>query len=83
VVNGLCFAFPTTSSQSKKLSGDSSYLFRNHLVRAGFGVVMIFLFARIDYQHLIKFRRVLFFIAAGLYSIFDAGSNPPKALLGG
>jgi len=58
--------YSASSSWSAKFNGDSSYLFRNHLLRAGFGVVMIFFFSRIDYLHLIRFRKVLFFIAAAL-----------------
>lgn len=58
--------YSASSSWSVKLNGDSSYLFRNHLLRAAFGVVMIFLFSRIDYLHLLRFRKPLMFLAVGL-----------------
>ncbi|HEY3250430.1 MAG TPA: putative peptidoglycan glycosyltransferase FtsW [Ignavibacteria bacterium] len=58
--------YSASSSWSVKINGDSAYLFRNHLVRAGFGIVMIFLFSRIDYKHLIRFRKPLIFIAAAM-----------------
>jgi cell division protein FtsW len=55
--------YSASSSWSVKLSGDSSYLFRNHLVRAMAGIFCIFLFSRIDYRHLIKFRKPLIILA--------------------
>lgn len=55
--------YSASSSWSVKLSGDSSYLFRNHLVRALAGIFCIFLFSRIDYRHLIKFRKPLIILA--------------------
>jgi cell division protein FtsW len=58
--------YSASSSWSVKLNGDSSYLFRNHLLRAAFGVVMIFLFSRIDYLNLLKFRRPLMYLALAL-----------------
>jgi cell division protein FtsW len=55
--------YSASSSWSVKLNGDSSFLFRNHLIRAGIGVFLIFLFSRIDYKHIIKFRKVLMIMA--------------------
>src|SRR5437899_8278841 len=55
--------YSASSSWSVKLSGDSSYLFRNHLIRAMAGVVCIFLFSRIDYRYLIRFRKPLIILA--------------------
>ncbi len=71
--------YSASSSWSARFNGDSSYLFRNHLVRAGFGVIMIFIFSRIDYLHLIKFRKALFIIAAGLlFYLLIAGVESTK-----
>ncbi len=58
--------YSASSSWSVKLNGDSAYLFRNHLVRAAAGVFLIFLFSRIDYKHIIKFRKALMVIAVCL-----------------
>ena len=58
--------YSASSSWSVKINGNSSYLFRNHLLRAAFGVVMIFVFSRIDYMNLLRFRKPLMFIAVGL-----------------
>jgi len=66
IMFSLGVVYSASSSWSVKISGDSTYLFRNHLLRAGFGIIMIFVFARVDYMNLAKFRKVLFFIAAGL-----------------
>lgn len=41
------------------MSGDSAMLFRNHLLRAGAGIFLIFLVSRISYLHLIKYRKYL------------------------
>lgn len=51
--------YSASSSWSVKLNGDSSYLFRNHLIRASAGVFLIFLFSRINYQHLVRYRKWL------------------------
>jgi cell division protein FtsW len=51
--------YSASSSWSAKLNGDSSYLFKNHLIRAGLGIFMIFLFSRIDYRHIIRYRKIL------------------------
>jgi cell division protein FtsW len=51
--------YSASSSWSVKLNGDSMYLFKNHLIRAAAGIFMIFLFSRIDYRHLIAFRKIL------------------------
>jgi cell division protein FtsW len=51
--------YSASSSWSVKMSGDSMFLFRNHLLRAGLGVVLIFLVSRISYLNLIKFRKIL------------------------
>jgi cell division protein FtsW len=58
--------YSASSSWSVKINGDSGYLFRNHLVRAGFGVVMLFFFSRVDYKHLIRFRKPLMFLAVSM-----------------
>jgi cell division protein FtsW len=55
--------YSASSSWSDKMSGDSMFLFKNHLVRAGVGIFMIFLFSRIDYRHIIRHRRVLMITA--------------------
>jgi cell division protein FtsW len=64
--------YSASSSWSVKLSGDSSYLFKNHLLRAGIGIFMIFLFSRIDYRYLIELRKVIMLtaIAALIYLLF-------------
>jgi cell division protein FtsW len=64
--------YSASSSWSVKFSGDSSYLFKNHLIRAGIGIFMIFLFSRIDYRYLISFRRVIMLAAvfALIYLLF-------------
>jgi cell division protein FtsW len=52
--------YSASSSWSAKMSGgDSAMLFRNHLMRAGMGIFLIFLVSRISYLHLIKFRKYL------------------------
>ncbi|MGH2575649.1 MAG: FtsW/RodA/SpoVE family cell cycle protein [Ignavibacteria bacterium] len=65
--------YSASSSWSVKMSGDSSYLFKNHLLRAGFGVFLIFLFSRIDYRHLINIRKYLMIIALAMliYLLFS------------
>lgn len=73
--------YSASSSWSVKINGDSSYLFRNHLLRAGLGVVMIFLFSRIDYMHLIRYRKVLIIIAAAmLFYLLVAGIETTKGV---
>lgn len=71
--------YSASSSWSVKLSGDSSYLFRNHLVRAMAGIFCIFLFSRLDYRQLIKFRKPLIILAVLmlLYLLF-AGVESTK-----
>ena len=56
----LAVVYSASSSWSAKMSGDSSYLFKHHLVRVILGIVMIFIFSRIDYRNLITFRKLLF-----------------------
>lgn len=51
--------YSASSSWSVKLNGDSSFLFRNHLIRVSLGVFFIFLFSRINYLHLIRYRKWL------------------------
>ncbi len=51
--------YSASSSWSVKISGDSSLLFRNHLIRALVGVFLIFLTSRISYLNLIRFRKWL------------------------
>lgn len=51
--------YSASSSWSVKLSGDSMFLFRNHLMRAGVGIFLIFLFSRINYMHLMRYRKAL------------------------
>ena len=55
--------YSASSSWSAKMSGDSMFLFKNHLIRAGLGIFMIFLFSRIDYRHIIRYRKALIIIA--------------------
>jgi cell division protein FtsW len=63
IAYSLGVVYSASSSWSAKLSGDSSYLFKNHLIRAGAGMFMIFLFSRIDYRHLIRYRKFLMIAA--------------------
>lgn len=58
--------YSASSSWSAKMSGDSSMLFKNHIVRAGIGIFCIFLFSRIDYKSLINFRKLLIVVVFGL-----------------
>ncbi len=51
--------YSASSSWSVNMNKDSMFLFRNHLLRAGLGIVLIFLVSRISYLNLIKFRKVL------------------------
>ena len=52
--------YSASSSWSAKMSGgDSAMLFRNHLMRAGLGIFLIFMVSRISYLNLIKFRKYL------------------------
>lgn len=51
--------YSASSSWSAKMSGDSTLLFRNHLIRAGLGIFLIFLVSRISYLHLMKYRKWL------------------------
>jgi cell division protein FtsW len=55
--------YSASSSWSAKMSGDSMFLFKNHLIRAGVGIFMIFLFSRIDYKHIIRYRKALMITA--------------------
>jgi cell division protein FtsW len=73
VAFSLGVVYSASSSWSAKMSGDSSYLFKNHLLRAALGVFLIFLFSRIDYRHLISVRKFLIIIALGLllYLLFS------------
>jgi len=73
--------YSASSSWSVKLSGDSMYLFKNHLIRAAAGIFMIFLFSRIDYRHLIRYRKALMIIAVLmlLYVLFVGGETTKGA----
>jgi cell division protein FtsW len=73
--------YSASSSWSAKLSGDSMYLFKNHLIRAAAGIFMIFLFSRIDYRHLIRYRKALIFIAILMliYVLFVGGETTKGA----
>jgi len=51
--------YSASSSWSVKMSGDSGFLFRNHLIRVLIGVFLIFLFSRINYLYLISYRKLL------------------------
>jgi cell division protein FtsW len=51
--------YSASSSWSVKISGDSGFLFRNHLARVIIGVFLIFLFSRMSYLHLISWRKLL------------------------
>jgi cell division protein FtsW len=57
--------YSASSSWSVKLSGDSSFLFRNHLIRALAGIFLIFVFSRINYSYYIRYRKWL--MAAALF----------------
>ncbi len=71
--------YSASSSWSAKMSGDSMLLFKNHLIRAGLGIFMIFLFSRIDYRHIIRYRKALIAVAVILllYLLF-AGVETTK-----
>jgi len=73
--------YSASSSWSVKLSGDSMYLFKNHLIRAAAGIFMIFLFSRIDYRHLIRYRKALIIIAILMlvYVLFVGGETTKGA----
>lgn len=51
--------YSASSSWSVKISGDSSALFRNHLIRAGIGIFLIFVVSRFSYLHLVRYRKLL------------------------
>lgn len=51
--------YSASSSWSAKMSGDSALLFRNHLIRAGAGIFLIFFVSRFSYLNLIKFRKYI------------------------
>lgn len=51
--------YSASSSWSVKMSGDSTLLFRNHLIRAGAGIFLIFLVSRFSYLHLMNYRKIL------------------------
>ncbi|MCC6866707.1 MAG: cell division protein FtsW [Ignavibacteria bacterium] len=58
--------YSASSSWSAKMSGDSAMLFRNHLIRAGAGIFLIFLFSRVSYLHLIRYRKFLMITSIGM-----------------
>ena len=64
--------YSASSSWSVKITGDSSYLFKNHLVRASLGIFLIFLFSRFDYTKIVKYRKFLIYTALAmlLYLLF-------------
>lgn len=68
IMFSLGVVYSASSSWSVKLNGDSSYLFRNHLIRAAIGIFLIFLFSRINYMHLIRYRKWL--MGAALLFLF-------------
>lgn len=71
--------YSASSSWSAKMSGDSMFLFKNHLIRAGLGIFMIFLFSRIDYRHIIRYRKTLIIIAViMLFYLLIAGVESTK-----
>ncbi len=51
--------YSASSSWAVNMNKDSMFLFRNHLLRAGLGIVLIFLVSRISYLNLIKYRKIL------------------------
>jgi len=55
------------------MSGDSGFLFKNHLRNAGLAVVLIFLVSRLDYRKLAHIRRILMLVSIGLllYLLFS------------
>lgn len=73
VAFSLAVVYSASSSWSVKMSGDSSYMFKNHLFRAASGVFLIFLFLRLDYRYLMSVRKYLMFAALGLllYLLFS------------
>lgn len=63
---GLSFGvvYSASSSWSARMSGgDTALLFRNHVIRALGGIFMIFLFSRINYRHLIRYRKYFLILA--------------------
>jgi cell division protein FtsW len=73
--------YSASSSWSAKMSGDSMFLFKNHLIRAGLGIFMIFLFSRIDYRHIIRYRKALIIIAIIMlgYLLFSGAESTKGA----
>ncbi len=73
--------YSASSSWSVKMSGDSMFLFKNHLIRAGLGIFMVFLFSRIDYRHLIRYRKALIILAIFmlLYLLIAGGESTKGA----
>lgn len=71
--------YSASSSWSVKISGDSSALFRNHLIRAGVGIFLIFVVSRFSYLNLIRFRKLLIggAVLMLLYLLF-AGAETTK-----
>lgn len=71
--------YSASSSWSVKISGDSSALFRNHLIRAGVGIFLIFVVSRFSYLNLIRYRKLLIggAVLMLLYLLF-AGAETTK-----
>lgn len=72
IVFSWAVVYSASSSWSVKIAGDSSYLFKNHLMRASLGIFLIFVFSRIDYTKIIKYRKFLIYSALAmlLYLLF-------------
>jgi cell division protein FtsW len=56
--------YSASSSWSILKKGDSSIMFKNHLWKVAIGIFFLFLFSRIDYNYLKKFRKYI--VIAGL-----------------
>lgn len=65
--------YSASSSWSVKMSGDSGYLFKNHLRNAAVAIIAIFFFSRVDYRKLAPARGWIIIASVGLllYLLFS------------
>ena len=74
--------YSASSSWSEFRSGDSSLMFRNHLIRAGIGVFLIFLFSKIDFSEFVYYRKWLMIAAMiMLLYLLVAGTVSTKGVI--
>ena len=71
--------YSASSSFSMEKFSDSNYLFRNHTIRVFLGLVLIFLFAKIDYKYIQKYSKYIIWLAIFLLIfVFVLSSGPIK-----